>query len=308
MVRAAMTQTVNAYKPMPSTVAELQGLKGKLDDIRRANVDHHVELMAAAQAQGVQVICFGELFPGPYFAMGKDPMWFALAENAESGPTVTALKEAARHYGQVVVAPIYEQDPSGGRFNTAVVIDEKGVVLGKYRKTHIPFGTNEQGSFDEPFYYDRSDGKNGRTPANISKNDFFPVFKTSFGNLGVAICYDRHFEGVMHSLAREGAELVMSPAVTFGNKSHRMWHLEFQVDAARHRLFIGGSNRKGSEPPWNQPYFGDTHFAGPNGVAQNISKHENLVISDVDLAELSGPDPSGWNLPRDIRYSIYSGR
>ncbi|MBK8994273.1 MAG: hypothetical protein IPM35_00780 [Myxococcales bacterium] len=308
MTRIAVTQTVNAYRDMPASVAELAQLEGKLDALREANVAHHVDLMRAAKSQGVEVIGFGELFPGPYFALGKHPMWFALAEDAATGPTVTTLRAAAKELSMIVVAPIYERDPSGQRFNTAVFIDEQGQVLGKYRKTHLPCGQNEQGSFDEPFYYDKSDGQNGAWPANVSKNPFFPVYQTSAGRIGAAICYDRHFEGVMYSLAREGAELVFSPAVTFGDKSQRMWQLEFQVDAARHRLFIAGSNRKGQEPPWNQPYFGQSHVAGPNGVLPNLSTHENLIIADVDLALLSGPDPSGWDLPRDVRYESYSKR
>lgn len=308
IVRAALTQTVNAYRDMPATPDGLAALAGKLEDIRRANVDHHVALTLEAKRQGAQVICFGELFPAPYFALRHDAFWCAAAEDARTGKTVTTLRELAKREGLIIIAPIYELDPSGERFNTAVVIDERGEVLGTYRKTHIPHGANEQGTFLERHYYDRSNGKNQLGAANVSKNPYFPVWQTSLGKLGVAICYDRHFDGVMYSLAKEGAELVFSPAVTFGAKSHRMWHLEFQVDAARHGVFIGGSNRKGVEPPWNQPYFGDSHFAGPNGVLKDLSTNPELVIADVDLGELSRPDPSGWNLPRDIRQDIYTPR
>lgn len=307
-VVAALTQTVNAYRDMPATVAELPRLASRLDEIRAANVEHHVSLLRAAVQQGAQVVCFGELFPAPYFALGADPMWLGLAEDAATGPTVTRLREEARRSGAIVIAPIFEQDPGGARFNTAVVIDERGDVLGTYRKTHIPFGRNEQGTFVENFYYERSDGKNRCGPTNISHNPYFPVFATSVGRVGVAICYDRHFEGVLWSLAREGAELVFCPSITFGQKSRRLWDLEFQVDAARHRVFIGGSNRKGSEPPWNQPYFGASHFAGPGGVLPDLSVHPELVIAALDLDELRGPDPSGWDLPRDIRHDIYSPR
>ncbi|MBX3170486.1 MAG: acyltransferase [Candidatus Eremiobacteraeota bacterium] len=289
VVRAALTETSNAYAHMPETVEELGSLKDKLEDIRKANVEHHIELMEAARAQGVQVICFGELFPAPYFALGTDPMWIPLAEDARTGKTVTELREAARRLGLIVVAPIYERDGEK-RFNTAVVLDEKGEYLGKFRKAHIPFGGNEQGSFHENFYYGRSDS-----------DPLFPVFATSVGKIGVAICYDRHFYYVMPSLARQGAELIFSPAITFGSKSQRMWHLEFPTDAARFNVFIGGSNRKGSEKPWNQPYFGESYFVGPNGLCANLSTHPNLVIADIDLTTLSEPDPSGWNLPRDTR-------
>ena len=306
-LRAAMSETGNAYRGMPGTVGELKVLADRLDAIREANVAHHVGLARAAASAGAQILGMGELFTGPYFALGRDPMWLGLAEDALTGPTVTTLRAAARETGLILVAPIFEHDPrSGRRFNTAVVIDETGEILGRYRKTHIPVGENEQGAFCETFYYDRSDGELGTWPRNISRNRFFPVFETRLVRLGVAICYDRHFEGVMSALAENGAELVLSPAVTFGEKSRRMWDLEFPVDAARHNLYIGGSNRRGVEPPWTQEYFGASYFAGPGGVLPRIpSPTDELVIADLDLDVLRGPDPSGWNLPRDRRPTIY---
>jgi predicted amidohydrolase len=109
----------------------------------------------------------------------------------------------------------------------------------------------------------------------------------------------------MAALAHHGAELVFSPAVTFGAKSRRMWDLEFPVDAARHNLYIGGSNRSGVEPPWTQPYFGASYFTGPNGEVPRLPSRPELVVAELDLAVLRQPDPSGWNLPRDRRPDIY---
>lgn len=306
ILRAALTETCNAYPDMPARVDDMRALEGKLDAVREANVEHHVALIAEAAAQGVRLVCMGELFTGPYFALTRDPMWRDLAEDARTGPTVSRLREVARAHAVILVAPIYELDAaSGQRFNTAVIIDEHGDILGIYRKTHIPVGENEQGAFTETFYYQASDGRLGDFPANLSRNPYFPVFETSAVRLGVAICYDRHFPRVMEVLAENRAQLVVSPAVTFGQKSRRMWDLEFPVDAARHNLFIGGSNRRGQEPPWNQPYFGESYFVGPNGRIPRVHSRPELVIADLDLDELERPDPSGWNLPRDRRPDIY---
>lgn len=288
VVRVALTQTCNAYSAMPERIEDLGDLQGRLEEIRGANVAHHLELMEAAQDRGVQVICFGELFPAPYFALGTDPLWLGLAEAVE-GKTIDEIRQAARRCSMIVIAPIFEQDGEH-RFNTAVVIDERGEVLGKFRKAHIPYGGNEQGSFHENFYYERS-----------NLDPLFPVFSTSLGVLGVSICYDRHFSYVVPSLARAGAELIFCPAVTFGAKSQRLWQHEFPTDAARFNVFLGGSNRKGSEKPWNQPYFGESYFVGPNGPCQNLSDHANLIVADLDFTTLREPDPSGWNLPRDTR-------
>ncbi len=301
-----MTETCNAYPHMPATVEALPSLADRLDDVRAANVAHHLELIRDAATLGVRVLGMGELCTGPYFALGKDPMWLALAEDPVDGPSISSFRQAARDAQMVLVAPIFEHDrDSGLRFNTAVVIDADGEVLGKYRKTHIPAGSNEQGTFTETFYYGPSDGKLGTWPKNLAQNPFFPVFQTRYLKLGVAICYDRHFEGVMAALAAGGAELVMSPAVTFGAKSRRMWDLEFPVDAARHNLFIGGSNRAGVEPPWTQPYFGASYFTGPNGNLERVASRPELVVADLPLDILRKPDPSGWNLPRDRRPDIY---
>lgn len=304
VVRAALTQTLNAFDDMPDRVEDLGRLEGRLEEIRRANVDHNVELIGAARNAGAQIICLGELFTAPYFALNKNRMWIAMAEDAAAGPTVTTLRRVAAERRIVIIAPIYELEAkTGRRFNTAVVIDADGRVLGKYRKAHIPCGANEQGEFIETFYYGRSEGpQNEPSEFILGDNPYFPVFKTAAGNVGVAICYDRHFEGVVGALAKAGAQMVFSPAVTFGAKSQRMWEHEFLVDACRHRLYVGGSNRMGSERPWHQPYSGGSHFAGPDGEKlRDLSTRPDLVIANLDLDALTRPDPSGWDLGRDAR-------
>ena len=304
-LRAAMTETVNAFADMPENIAELGDLEGRLDELREANLAHHLELMEAAAQRGAAIIGFGELFTGPYFALSRNEVWFDLAEDARTGPSVSALCDAARLHGIAVVAPIFEKDAaSGGRFNTAVIIDRDGRHRGLYRKTHIPEGNNESASFHETFYYEASDGGVSGSGGASDDPRFSPVFECAGTRIGVAICYDRHFEGVVGRLARAGAEIIFSPAVTFGAQSQRMWPLEFAVDAMRHRVYIGGSNRRGRESPWNIDFFGDSHFVGPSGRLKDASDHRNLVIADLDLSALTDVDASGWDLARDARDDI----
>jgi N-carbamoylputrescine amidase len=306
LTKIAVTETRNAFLEMPGRTEDLGALEGRLEDIRRANVAHHAELIRAAAGLGVRAIGLGEMFTGPYFAVTRHPIWLGLAEDAESGPTLRELSELAKRHGIMISAPIYERDgKSGKRYNTAVLIDSDGTRLGKYRKTHIPEGENEQNAFNEPFYFGPSDEPLDN-PRSIASNRFFPVFESAVGlRVGVAICYDRHFDGVMRSLASGGAELIFSPAVTFGAKSERMWELEFQVDAARHNVFIAGSNRLRAEPPWNQQYFGKSYVCGPSGKIAAEPSPAGLVVATIDLDALSDADPSGWKLRRDRRPEIY---
>lgn len=129
-VRAALTQTINAYEYMPDSVKGLRGLKNRLEDVRAANVAHNIALIRVAAGAGAKIVCLGELCTGPYFAMVKDPMWTALAEDAATGPSVSAFAAAAKASKIVVVAPIYER-AGKRRFNTAVVIEADGTIIGK---------------------------------------------------------------------------------------------------------------------------------------------------------------------------------
>jgi beta-ureidopropionase len=77
----------------------------------------------------------------------------------------------------VIISPILERDPVHGEtiWNTAVVVGNNGNVIGKHRKNHIP----RVGDFNEATYY--TEGNTGH-----------PVFETTFGKIGINICYGRH--------------------------------------------------------------------------------------------------------------------
>lgn len=93
------------------------------------------------------------------------------------GPSTKFLAALAQKWGMVIVSPILERDEqhSGTLWNTAVVIDTDGSVLGKHRKNHIP----RVGDFNESTYY--MEGDTGH-----------PVFDTAHGKIAINICYGRH--------------------------------------------------------------------------------------------------------------------
>src|SRR3546814_19525159 len=92
-----------------------------------------------AGEQGVQVLCFQEVFTQPYFCPSQDAKWYESAEAIPDGPTTQLMQTYAAKYRMVIVVPIYERDDvTGVYYNTAAVIDADGKYIGKYRKTHIP--------------------------------------------------------------------------------------------------------------------------------------------------------------------------
>ncbi|MDX6209260.1 MAG: beta-ureidopropionase, partial [Frankiales bacterium] len=143
---------------------------------KESMIEEHVAQARAAAAAGAQVMCFQELFYGPYFCQVQDTKFYEYAEAIPDGPTTKRFQELARELGMVMVLPMYEQEQPGVLYNTAAVIDADGSYLGKYRKHHLP----QVNGFWEKFYF---------RPGNLG----YPVFDTAVGRIGVYICYDRHF-------------------------------------------------------------------------------------------------------------------
>ncbi len=182
---------------------------------KESMIQVHEQAAHDAAAQGAQVLCFQELFYGPYFCQVQDKAFYEYAEQIPQGPTVRRFQAVAKELGIVLVLPMYEEEQPGVLYNTAAVIDADGSYLGKYRKTHIP---QVQG-FWEKFYF---------RPGNSG----WPVFETAVGRIGVYICYDRHFPEGWRALGLSGAEIVFNPSATSRGLSRYLWQLEQPAAAA----------------------------------------------------------------------------
>ncbi|HZY11091.1 MAG TPA: nitrilase-related carbon-nitrogen hydrolase, partial [Bacteroidota bacterium] len=167
-----------------------------IETIKKAMINKHLKIIEDAAKQGVQILCMQELFYGPYFCAEQKKKWYALVEKVPDGPTVKLMQDIAKKYSMVIVVPLYEEEMPGVYYNTAAVIDADGKYLGKYRKHHIP---QVEPGFWEKFYF---------KPGNLG----FPVFKTAYADVGVYICYDRHFPEGARILGLNGAEIVFNPS------------------------------------------------------------------------------------------------
>ena len=115
---------------------------------KESMLDKHEQFARDAAAQGAQVICFQELFYGPYFGITQDKKYYRLAEPS-NGPIVQRFASLAKELGLVMILPIYEEEQTGVYYNTAVVVDADGTIKGQYRKNHIPHVEK----FWEKFYF-----------------------------------------------------------------------------------------------------------------------------------------------------------
>jgi N-carbamoylputrescine amidase len=279
IVKCGLIQCANAADPsLP------------VDRVRDAMIQKHLPFIARAAAEGVKILSFQEVFNGPYFCPSQDPRWFGIAEAIPDGPTTKAMQELAQKHAMVLVVPIYEEAMTGVYYNTAVVIDADGTVLGKYRKTHIP----QVAGFWEKYFF---------KPGNLG----YPVFDTAYAKVGVYICYDRHFPEGARLLGLNGAEIVFNPSATVTGVSRYLWQLEQPAHAVANGYFVGAINRVGVEAPWNVgQFYGTSYFCDPRGkiLAQGSEDRDELVIADLDL-DLIREVRNAWQFYRDRRPETY---
>src|SRR6202166_999793 len=232
--------------------------------------EHHAR---TAASQGAQVICFQELFYGPYFCQVQDATYYDYAEAVPEGPTTQRFMALAAELNMVMILPVYEMEQEGVLYNTAAVIDSDGTYLGKYRKTHI----HQVCGFWEKFYF--------RT-----RNLCYPVFDTAVGRIGVYICYDRHFPEGWRALGLAGAKIVVHPSATSRGLSQYLWRLEQPAAAVANEYFIGAINRVGIEPLGDNDFYWQTYFADPRGQLVGdaaADDKDDVLVRDLDMEQLA---------------------
>jgi len=242
--------------------------EGSIEEIMQAMLDKHIPYIVDAGKQGVQILCLQEIFNTPYFCPGQDRNWYESAQPLPN-PTIELMQEYARKYDMVIIVPVYEKEKAGFFYNTAVVIDAGGEILGKYRKNHIPHTTG----FWEKFFF---------KPGNLG----YPVFETKYAKVGVYICYDRHFPDGARVLGLNGAEIVYNPSATVAGLSQYLWKLEQPAHAAANGYFMGCINRVGEEKPWDLGrFYGTSYFVDPRGqiFAEASEYDDELLIAEFDL-------------------------
>lgn len=251
-------------------VALIQSACGK---DREANRRHTAKQIRQAAEQGAQIICLQELFDAPYFPQRVDVKGYGLAEPLPSS-TTEAMGRLAGELGTVLIVPIFEEAQPGVYFNSLVVFDADGTYLGKYRKTHIPDGPQ----YHEKFYF---------TPGNLG----YPVFRTRFGVIGVAICWDEWFPEVARILALQGAQILFYPTA-IGSEPDRpefssatAWQIAIRAHGIANGVFVAAVNRVGVED--DMTFYGQSFLSDPFGeVIAEADDQEAILLADVDFGKV----------------------
>lgn len=272
---------------------------GMFDKIRK--------IIDVAGGEKVNIICLQEAWSMPFaFCTREKQPWCDFAESAETGPSTLFLKELAVKYNMVIVSPILERDEIHGDtiWNTAVVIDEKGNVIGKHRKNHIP----RVGDFNESTYY-------------FEGNTGHPVFETKYGKIAINICYGRHHPLNWLMFGINGAEIVFNPSATVAGLSEHLWAVEARNAAIANSYFTCAINRVGSETFPNEftsgdgkpahkdfgHFYGSSYITAPDGTrTPSLSRvKDGLLIAEMDL-NLCRQIKDKWGFTMTQRLDLYA--
>ncbi|XP_070495168.1 beta-ureidopropionase-like [Chironomus tepperi] len=224
------------------------------------------EMIDVAAGHGTNILAFPELFTMPYpFHTPSLINWQEYAET-EKGKTFQLMKRMALQHNIVIIYSILELSDDKRCFNTCFVVSNRGELIGKCRKYHIP-------PIEAPY---------------ITPGDFDPpVFETDFGKIGILICYERHFPLRWLLLASKGAEIIFNPSSEDeSGLSEKMWEVECLNAAVANGVVTVAINRCGSETFEENTfnYFGNSYVASPYGTIESVnSQDQRVCVVEIDL-------------------------
>ena len=179
------------------------------------------------------------------------------------GRLTERISKAAKIYRKYIIWPTYERGSKKGViYNSAILINPKGEIVGKYRKTHL---------------YPAERKKNGGWSTSGAQ---MKVFKTPFANIGIIICFDGDFPLPSMKLAQKGAEVIARPSAFL--RSYEVWRLTGQARAYDNHVFFINSNACGKDASGTN-YFGNSMIISPNlQILAHNNSQEGVICADLD--------------------------
>lgn len=278
-------------------------------DSRQSVVERMIKLIDEAASKSCDLVVFPELalttfFPRWYYdTMAEADQWF---ERDMPGPETHPLFDRARQHGIALSLGYAELTPEAQHFNTSILVDAAGTIVGKYRKVHLP------GHFD----YDAA-----RTHQHLEKRYFlpgdlgFPVFRMLDGIIGMCICNDRRWPETYRVMGLQGVELIVlgynTPATNSlsGDEKpeQRVFHhkLSLQAGAYQNSTWVVAVAKAGIED--GHPLFGASCIVDPNGeiVAEATTEADELIVADCDFDATKFGKETIFNFAKHRRIEHY---
>ena len=259
------------------------------DEPRESAVARMIAMLEEAKGRGADFVVFPELalttfFPRWWFEDKADLDIFYETEMPNAA-TRTLFEEAARlglgfylGYAELVV-----EEGRKRRFNTSILVDKAGEIVGKYHKVHLPGHADHQPW--RPFQH--------LEKAYFEPGDLgFPVFETMGARIGMCICNDRRWPETYRVMGLAGAEIVMlgyntpqhyPQAPEHDHLNHFHNHLVMQSGAYQNGCFVVGTAKCGVEE--DCMLIGQSCIIAPTGeiMAMATSLEDEVITARCDL-------------------------
>ena len=276
-------------------------IQSKISDNIQKNINSAIKNIKKAASKKAKIICVPELFLSNYFCQTESHSNFKLAEKIP-GRTTKIFCELAKDLQIVLMISLFEKKTHGFYHNTSIVISEKGKILSKYRKMHIP---------DDPGYYE----KFYFTPGDLG----FKAVKTKFGKIGPLICWDQWFPEAARLTALKGAQIIFYPTAIgwhpkekkkFGKSQLDSWVTMQKSHAIANGTYVVAINRVGAERKGNKKieFWGNSIIIDPNGqiIGKLGNKKEGILIREINYNKIDSVREH-WPFLRDRRIDFYKG-
>ncbi len=220
-------------------------------DRMQENLEQSLQCIREAARNSADLILFPEVQLTPFFPQfpGQDASANAVTLESE---TVRSFQNISRECAIMAVPNLYLLE-NGKYYDASILIGADGSILGVQKMVHIA----QAPQFYEQDYYTPSD-------------DGFKVFDTSFGKIGIVVCFDRHYPESIRTEALMGADLILIPTVNTKAEPSELFEWEVRVQAFQNSVAIAMCNRVGQE--------GEMQFSGESIV----SDANGSVIAKAD--------------------------
>ena len=276
-------------------------IQSKISDNIQTNINSAIKNIRKASLKKAKIICLPELFLSNYFCQTENHSNFKLAEKIP-GKTTKIFCDLAKELKIVLMISLFEKKTHGFYHNTSVVISEKGKILSKYRKMHIP----DDPGYHEKFYF---------TPGDLG----FKSIKTRFGKIGPLICWDQWFPEAARLTALKGAQIIFYPTAIgwhpkekkkFGKSQLDSWITMQKSHAIANGTYVVAINRVGTEKKGSKKieFWGNSMIIDPSGqiIGKLSNNKEEILVCEINYKKIDTAREH-WPFLRDRRIDFYKG-